>query len=108
MLDGAVLPRRDRAGRPAAADEDRVRRSAPRRRRETGEPHAPAEAQPDNQQAFTCCFAIDYLDGEDHTIDRPAEYDFWRDYVPELTPAWPGKLLSWQMTDPITLEDRAT
>ena len=28
--------------------------------------------------------------GEDHTIDRPAEYAFWRDYVPEMTPAWPG------------------
>ena len=36
---------------------------------------------------------MDYLDGEDHTIDRPDEYAFWRDYVPELTPAWPGKLL---------------
>src|SRR5262249_55836487 len=30
----------------------------------TGEPHAPAEARPANQQAFTCCFAMDYLDGE--------------------------------------------
>src|SRR5581483_4838857 len=45
--------------------------------KETGEPHAPAEAQPNNQQAFTCCFAVDYLEGEDHTIDKPAEYDFW-------------------------------
>ena len=29
----------------------------------TGEPHAAASAQPDNQQAITCCFAIEYLDG---------------------------------------------
>ena len=36
---------------------------------QTGEPHAPAVAQPDNQQAITCCFAVDYLDGQDHTID---------------------------------------
>jgi hypothetical protein len=75
--------------------------------KETGEPHAPAEAQPRNQQAFTCCFAIDHLDGEDHTIDRPAEYDFWRKYVPEMRPPWPGPLLGWKMSDPITLRERA-
>ena len=49
---------------------------------QTGEPHAPPRPRPDNQQAFTCCFAVDYLDGQDHTIDRPAEYDFWQDFVP--------------------------
>jgi hypothetical protein len=74
--------------------------------KDTDEPHAPAEADPKNQQAFTCCFAVDYLDGEDHTIDRPAEYDFWRKYVPELRPAWPGRLLSWQMSEPTTLKER--
>lgn len=72
----------------------------------TGEPHAPAEAQPANQQAFTYCFAVDYIQGEDHVIDKPAEYDFWRNYVPKMTPAWPGKLLSWSMSDPITLKER--
>jgi hypothetical protein len=75
--------------------------------RETGEPHAPPEAQPDNHQAFTCCFAIDYHNGEDHTIDKPAEYDFWRKYVPKLRPDWPGPLLSWRMSDPISLKERA-
>jgi hypothetical protein len=74
--------------------------------KETGEPHAPAEYRPANQQAFTCCFAMDYLDGEDHTIDKPAEYDFWRKYVPEMQPAWPGPLLSWETSDPITLKKR--
>jgi hypothetical protein len=74
--------------------------------KDTGEPHAPIEARPANQQAFTCCFAMDYLNGEDHTIDKPAEYDFWRNYVPEMKPAWPGSLLSWQMSDPITLKGR--
>jgi hypothetical protein len=74
--------------------------------RDTGEPHAPSEARPANQQAFTCCFAMDYLAGEDHTIDRPAEYDFWRRYMPEMKPPWPGPLLSWQMSDPITLRER--
>jgi hypothetical protein len=75
-------------------------------RRQTGEPHAPEQAQPANMQAFTVCFAIDYLEGEDHTIDKPDEYAFWRDYVPAMKPAWPGKLLSWQMSNPVTLEKR--
>jgi hypothetical protein len=74
--------------------------------KDTGEPHAPAEAQPLNQQAFTWCFAVDHLPGEDHVIERPAEYGFWRDYVPAMQPAWPGKLLSWEMSDPISLNTR--
>jgi hypothetical protein len=75
-------------------------------RKDTGEPHAPAEAAPGNLQAFTCCFAMDYLPGQDHTIAKPAEYDFWRDYVPKLTPPWPGKLLSLVYSNPATLEPR--
>jgi FAD dependent oxidoreductase len=75
-------------------------------RKETGEPHAPDRAQPLNMQAFTVCFAMDYVAGEDHTIDKPAEYGFWRDYVPRLTPAWPGPLLAWEQTDPRTLQPR--
>jgi len=75
-------------------------------KRDTGEPHAPDDANPLDQQAVTWCFAMDYVAGEDHTIDRPAEYAFWRDYVPAMTPAWPGRLLSWQMSDPRTLGTR--
>lgn len=73
---------------------------------ETGEPHALSSPQPDNQQAFTCCFAIEHRAGEDHTIPRPAEYDFWRSYVPQLVPPWPGPLLSWTTTHPVTLQPR--
>jgi hypothetical protein len=76
-------------------------------RAETGELHAPERAQPLNMQAFTVCFAMDYIADEDHTIDKPAEYAFWREYVPALTPAWPGKLLSWEQPDPRTLKPRA-
>jgi hypothetical protein len=72
---------------------------------ETGDLKAPEKAQPDNQQAFTCCFAMDYIAGADHTIDKPAEYGFWRDYVPKMTPAWPGKLLG-DATDPFTMKTR--
>ena len=75
-------------------------------RKQTGEPHAPEAAQPSNMQAFTVCFAMDYVRGEDHTIERPPEYGFWRDYVPKLTPPWPGKLLSWEQPDPRTLKSR--
>jgi hypothetical protein len=71
---------------------------------QTDEPHAPSHAQPDNQQGITCCFAVDYVEGQDHTIDRPAEYEFWKTYVPAITPAWPGRLLDLNYADPITLK----
>jgi hypothetical protein len=74
-------------------------------RKKTGEPHAPDEAQPDNQQSFTCCFAMDYVEGVDHTIDRPAEYAFWRDYVPKLHPAWPGPMFG-AASEPKSLQPR--
>lgn len=71
-----------------------------------GEPNAPATARPDNIQAFTVCFAISYHEGENHMITKPEDYAFWRDYVPAMKPAWPGKLLSWHMSNPITLDKR--
>ncbi|MBI4905657.1 MAG: FAD-dependent oxidoreductase [Acidobacteria bacterium] len=75
-------------------------------RSQTQEPSAPSRPEPLNQQSFTMCFAVDYLPGEDHTIDKPTEYPFWRDYVPQLRPAWSGKLLSWKMSHPRTLAPR--
>ncbi|CAN5421416.1 FAD-dependent oxidoreductase [soil metagenome] len=74
--------------------------------RDTGEPHAPPVANPQNQQAFTCCFAMDHLAGEDCTIKKPREYDFWQQYIPQMKPAWPGALLSWQMSEPKSLKVR--
>ncbi len=74
--------------------------------KDTDEPHAPAKANPANQQAFTCCFAMDYLADADCTIENPKEYDAWQKYVPQMKPAWPGALLSWQMTEPISLKVR--
>jgi len=76
-------------------------------RSQTGEIHAQEQAQPSNNQAFTFCFAIDHLDGEDHTIDKPGNYEKWRAFVPQLNPPWPGPLLSWSMCDPKTLGPRA-
>ena len=73
---------------------------------ETGERLAPEKAQPENQQAFTICFALDHDPLANHLIEKPAEYAFWRDYVPALKPKWPGKLLSLTYSNPITLEPR--
>lgn len=50
-------------------------------RRETGEPHAKTHAEPNNIQGFTCGFILEYLPGENHVIDRPAEYQYWRDFT---------------------------
>jgi hypothetical protein len=74
--------------------------------KDTGEPHAKPEYQPQNMQAFTCCFAMEYIHGEDHTIEQPREWEFWRDYVPPIKPAWPGKLLDLVYSNPVTLEPR--
>ncbi len=74
--------------------------------KDTGEPNAPEGAQPSNMQGITWCFAVDHVAGEDHTIDKPQQYAFWRDYIPKLTPPWTGPLLSWTMPHPITMEKR--
>jgi hypothetical protein len=74
--------------------------------KETGEPHAPSATKPGNMQAVTWCFPVEYCDGEDHTIDRPAQYDTWQKFVPNLTPSWTGRLLSLRDIHPVTLEPR--
>ncbi len=74
--------------------------------RVTGEPHAPAEARPGDVQGITYVFAMEFRPGEDHTIDRPRDYAFWRGYTPALRPAWPGKLLSWTAAEPRDLKPR--
>ena len=76
-------------------------------RRDTGEPHAPDRADSLNHQAFTVCFAMDYVEGEDHSIPPPPSYRQWKSYTPKLTPPWAGDLLSWDMTHPVTLKKRA-
>jgi hypothetical protein len=73
----------------------------------TGEAHAAERADPDNQQAFTCCLAMDYVAGEEHTIERPREYATWRAFVPPLRPPWPGRLLDLTYTHPRSGQPRA-
>ncbi len=48
---------------------------------ETGEAHAKEVADPGNLQGFTMCFAMDYLAGEDYTIAKPRDYDYWRNFT---------------------------
>jgi hypothetical protein len=73
-------------------------------RKETGELHAPEVADPDNQQAFTLCFAMDYDPKGNYVNDKPELYDFWKTFVPDLNPSWPGPLLSLTYSRPSTLE----
>ncbi|MFD0341024.1 FAD-dependent oxidoreductase [Streptomyces sp. NPDC127117] len=57
-------------------------------REETGEPHAPAVADPLDQQPVSWVFALDHRPGEDHTVDRPAGYDRW------------AEAFSWDVAEP--------
>ncbi len=74
---------------------------------QTGELHAPEQANPDNNQAFTMCFAMDYASGENWTIKKPEDYSYWKNYAPEMTPPWPGKLLELNYSSPQTLKPKS-
>ncbi|MEF2245957.1 FAD-dependent oxidoreductase [Paenibacillus sp. IITD108] len=63
---------------------------------ETGEPHAVEAADPLDMQAFTYVFALDYKEGADNIIEKPEQYDFWRQYMPSFS-TYP--LLSWFVQD---------
>ncbi|MFV0592140.1 MAG: FAD-dependent oxidoreductase [Draconibacterium sp.] len=73
---------------------------------ETGELHAPEKGSRENQQAFTLCFALDYCPGENHVIDKPENYDFWKNYIPQLKPSWPGRLLDLTYSSPSSLQPK--
>jgi len=51
-------------------------------RADTGEPHAAVEANPSCVQSFTYPFAIDVRPDENHRIDKPSEYERFRDGQP--------------------------
>lgn len=72
-------------------------------RQETRELHAPEKSDPENNQAFTICFAMDYVPGSNFVIEKPRDYDFWVNYKPALNPPWPGKLLDFYYSTPSTL-----
>ena len=70
---------------------------------DTNELHALDVADPMDQQAISWCFAVSNHEGENWVIDKPRDYDFWRDYQADF---WPNKQLSWEDVHPITLETR--
>ncbi|MGO1787929.1 MAG: FAD-dependent oxidoreductase [Sphingobacterium sp.] len=70
---------------------------------QTGELHAPERADPQNVQAFTTCFAMDYQEKEDFA-QKPDDYAFWSKYIPAIEPAWSGRLLDLQYSNPRTLK----
>jgi len=68
---------------------------------QTGEMHAlPGDPDPLDQQALSWCFALDYLPGENHTIEQPEDYNFWRGYQADF---WPGPQLGWCTPEPTDL-----
>ena len=78
-------------------------------RSETNEPHAvDGPAQPDNVQGFTWCFpmAFDPSPRAKHVIEKPRQYERWRDYIPNLKPPYSGRLLDWVYPIPWTLQPR--
>ena len=71
---------------------------------QTGELHAvDGDPQPLDQQAVTWCFAVDWLPGENHTIEKPQDYDFWNGYQGDF---WPGPQFGWHDVHPQTLAKR--
>lgn len=65
-------------------------------REQTGEPHALEEANPLDMQSITHVFAVEYFEGGNFTIDKPKQYDFWKQYIPSFS-TYP--LISWLATD---------
>jgi hypothetical protein len=74
-------------------------------KKETRELHAPEIGDSGNNQSFTVCFAVDYRQGENHTIDKPEKYEFWRTFQPQMIPAWPAKQLSLMYSSPYKPEE---
>lgn len=72
---------------------------------DTAEPHAVSgPAQPENVQSISWCFPLGYDPVGEHIIDKPEQFDFWRSYVPDLDPPWPGRMLDWTHSHPVTLQ----
>jgi hypothetical protein len=45
---------------------------------ETGEPHALETAEREDMQPVTWVAAVDYIEGENHVIEKPRDYDYYR------------------------------
>lgn len=63
---------------------------------DTDEPHALEHADRLDMQSITHVAVVDYVAGEDFTIEKPAEYEYWREYMPSFS-RFP--ILSWYASD---------
>lgn len=62
---------------------------------ETQEPNAvDGPAEWDNVQGITWCYALALDEGSNRVIDKPEQYEKWREYHP---PFWPGKHLGFEV-----------
>ncbi|WP_257347437.1 FAD-dependent oxidoreductase [Pseudalkalibacillus decolorationis] len=67
---------------------------------DTGEPHVLSrDSEPMDMQSITHCFAVDYIEGENHTIEKPQQYKFWKSYQADFLE---HKQLSWFGPDAAT------
>src|SRR5579862_7170315 len=62
----------------------------------TNEPHAYPGGNERCQMAITWCFALDYAEDNDETVERPPQYEFFREHVP---PHWHNPQLSFVALD---------
>lgn len=63
-------------------------------RHETGEPHAPDAPDRLDLQPITWVAAVEWHPDADAVIERPADYDFWRRFIP---PYQSFPLFSWEV-----------
>lgn len=72
---------------------------------ETGEAHALTNARPDNVQPMTVTAVLSLASGPGghRVVDRPDEYERWRDEIPAH---WPSARLSWTAPDARTSAPR--
>jgi hypothetical protein len=68
----------------------------------TGEPSAPDEYQPGNIQAFSACFAMSYDQNSDRTIEKPNNYEYWRNFK---MPFYDQNWVSWHSIEPRSLKE---
>jgi len=77
---------------------------------QTGEPSALADGpDPENVQAFTWCMPLAFdpicpEESDQYYFEKPATYEFWKNFLPKLQPGWGGPLLGKRHPHPVTLQ----
>lgn len=62
---------------------------------ETGEPNAvDGPAEWDNVQGITWCFAMAHDSDGEHRIEKPSQYEKWKNWKPSF---WPGSILGFEV-----------